>query len=342
MQIFVKQLTGKTITLDVEPSDTIDTVQQKIQEKSRVSDQQRIIFGGRQLEDGRTLSDYNIGMGSTLHLLWRTHAPRGPFYHQWIRSITVNGADLSTSDVPFENEAGDGTLVSILFCTNAESSDPDKGNSWIINVAALAKSKIPATNIDAFAITCTRSNDESLLPTAFTHTANTLNISFPKLRPGEHYIFDIAAGAEGPGGHCFRDTHSVQFHTRDRVLACPICRTEPPRRACGNRVFASANCPVCLETCDPVVALPCGHALCEGCFGSIPGGALLVNGQSVGAAPRPTEDARASEAQDRDARRQRREAAREDEDAAARREAVERSRREAERAQSPDPSCFFT
>ena len=124
MQIFVKQLTGKTITLDVEPSDTIDTVQQKIQEKSRVSDQQRIIFGGRQLEDGRTPSDYNIGMGSTLHLLWRTHAPRGPFYHQWIRSITVNGADLSTSDVPFENEAGDGTLVSILFCTNAESSDP--------------------------------------------------------------------------------------------------------------------------------------------------------------------------------------------------------------------------
>ena len=116
---------------------------------------------------------------------------------------------------------------------------------------------------------------------------------------------------------------------RRDALACPICRTRPPRRACGNRVFASAHCPVCLETAEPVVALPCGHALCEACFGSIPGGALLVNGQSVGAAPRPTEDARASEAQDRDARRQRREAAREDEDAAARREAVERSRREA-------------
>ena len=113
-------------------------------------------------------------------------------------------------------------------------------------------------------------------------------------------------------------------------LACPICRTRPPRRACGNRVFASAHCPVCLETAEPVVALPCGHALCEGCFGRIPGGALLVDGQSVGAAPRPAEDARASEAQDRDARRQRREeAARDREDAAARREAVERSRREA-------------
>ena len=95
MQIFVKQLTGKTITLDVEPSDTIDTVQQKIQEKSRVSDQQRIIFGGRQLEDGRTLSDYNIGMGSTLHMVWRSVPVRGPYYNQWIRSITVNGADLA-------------------------------------------------------------------------------------------------------------------------------------------------------------------------------------------------------------------------------------------------------
>ena len=135
MQIFVKTLAGKTITLDVEPSDTIDTVKRKIQDKAGIPlDEQRLIFGGRQLEDGRTLSDYNIGMGSTLHLLWRTHAPRGPFYHQWIRSITVNGADLHfertsapycdeslrTSDVPFENEAGDGTLVSILFCTNAE------------------------------------------------------------------------------------------------------------------------------------------------------------------------------------------------------------------------------
>ena len=334
MQIIAKIFTfSKTITLDVEPSDTIDTVKQKIQDKGGLQwDQQRIIFGGRQLEDGRTLSDYNIGMGSTLHLLWRTHAPRGPFYHQWIRSITVNGADLSTSDVPFENEAGDGTLVSILFCTNAESLDPTKGDSEINvgYVAALAKSKIPATNIDAFAITCPNSNDESLLPTASTHTATTLNISFPKLRPGEHYIFNIAAGASGPWGSCFRDTHSVQFHTRDRVLACPICRTQPPRRACGNRVFASAKCPVCLEACEPVVALPCGHALCEGCFGRIPGGALLVDGQSVGAAPRPAEDARASEAQDRDARRQRREeAARDREDAAARREAVERSRREA-------------